>query len=344
MIWATRATSRTKKTGKVTSTITDKFGISTGDTQVVTLSYDWQANTFTGSWARTKATDINKGAGLVSVGGTFSVGQSVAVTLDVQKAKDLKNIIMTAIFGGKGDSVDEAGEPSVASCDACVWTIMENLNHKAQRDKCSKYNSIEDVAACKYVKEEIEGLYMAFGFLQKSRKWFTKERDSSTWQYFEPHFRNLLCKKQVDKVKGTDNVERSFGVQPHLWVPENKQISTGCADAPKKDYCDNECSADWWKHTTGAAATAKCRNSWVGFCQMMNFCPTNLMNAVDAYKKRVKVKAVKDLGEFSSLNPPAKILGFTKDGKVKTEENKKGVLNRALSMVMEYDEDEEYDD
>merc|ERR1711871_89637 len=171
---------------------------------------------------------------------------------------------------------------------------------------------------------------MAFGFLQKSRKWFTKERDSSTWQYFEPHFRNLLCKKQVDKVKGTDNVERSFGVQPHLWVLENKTISTDCADGPK--------------HATGAAATAKCRNSWVGFCQMMNFCPTNLMNAVDAYKNRVNVKAVKDLGEFSSLNPPAKILGFTTDGKVKTEEKKNGVLSRALSMVMEYDEDEEYDD
>jgi hypothetical protein len=61
-------------------------------------------------------------------------------------------------------------------------------------------------------------------------------------------------------------------------------------DSSKTQYCDNTCSAadkmdEIRKNGTKLAA---CTASWVGFCRLMGFCPTRLMDAVDAFKNRKK--------------------------------------------------------
>merc|ERR1711871_661137 len=120
----------------------------------------------------------------------------------------------------------------------------------------------------------------------KTSHWyqFGKGRGSSTWQLFEPNFREWVCKgKRTKNDKGT-----LFGTAGNLNWPKGSTVVVKPDQSSKNDYCNNACSAKDKQNDLKADKLKVCKKSWQGFCRMLNFCPTKLQDAVDNFRERKK--------------------------------------------------------
>lgn len=255
--------------------------IATSNTHIIDASYDFKAGVFTGGYTSAQGIDFNMALPAGGVGGTFSQGARVGFSLDkAQSGKFIKDIYEKIFKGKEAKGAFEEGNPEESSCDGCMMTILEKLNKIKGRSACSNYADANEMATCKHVKMELEGLYMGFGFLDTTSHWYhpLKDRGSSTWQLFEPKFRQMLCTKSPPK---------DFGSKGNLLAPAKHKVVLDPDASSKKAYCNNACDASK-PAPTAVAAKETCKKSWMGFCRMLNFCPSTLMEAVDAFKGRKK--------------------------------------------------------